>query len=315
MAAKLTNFLLLALIAAVFFLGAMLVEEQRRTRRMLADVLDRLPAADSTANASASAVAPGREPAAPTPSAPSAGQSSAASPSDAPASPPSLLTLNDHRDGDRLVPQLARAELPGHNPGSAIASQPSSSPRGEVPTMTMTDTSPAASPTPESAHSPPPSKPAASPRQDRTESPFTKSPERDASPDRDTASASAPASKPIDPPSSDDRGDSSSPWPRFEPTIERTLRDLFAGQYEAAVERFGPGLRASLGPDKLAAFMDRLAADRGRFVRILDHHVPDVRLPAGLHAFKVTFQTDRGEPLTFTFTLNRDQRITGLFPR
>jgi hypothetical protein len=106
-------------------------------------------------------------------------------------------------------------------------------------------------------------------------------------------------------------------WPTFGPTVEQIIRQLLTGQYDAVYSRFNDDMRDALPLRTLTEVMNPLRDKHGAFDSIVRHSAPVVRLPEGLHAFRVTVATKKttDEPLVFTITLDEEKRIAGLYVR
>lgn len=106
-------------------------------------------------------------------------------------------------------------------------------------------------------------------------------------------------------------------WPTFGPTVEQVIRQLLTGQYDAVYSRFNDDMRNALPLRTLTEVMNPLRDKHGAFESIVRHSAPIVRLPEGLHAFRVTVATSKttDEPLVFTITLDDEKRIAGLYVR
>lgn len=136
--------------------------------------------------------------------------------------------------------------------------------------------------------------------------------------------ASDPPNNPDPParePAEDDPSAAASPdlgeldWPTYGPTVEWTIETLMAGEYAEVRERFNDDLKTALPVTALASVMDPIRDKHGEFESIVDRASPSVRLPAGLHAFRVTVATanETVDPLIFTITVNDQQQIAGLY--
>ncbi len=108
---------------------------------------------------------------------------------------------------------------------------------------------------------------------------------------------------PIDPPG----------WERYGPTVEQIIREAFAGEFGAIVERFDEDMAAALPRDRLAAALGPILRDAGPFQRVVARRTHPARLPEYLHAYNVIVQTADNPALTFTITLNTNKQIAGFY--
>jgi len=102
-------------------------------------------------------------------------------------------------------------------------------------------------------------------------------------------------------------------WERFGPTVEKIIADVFAGKYDRISARFDKDMAAALPPERLAAALDPIRARAGGIKAVVDRRSAPVALPADLHAYNVTVQTENAGRLVFTITLDDQKRLAGLY--
>ncbi len=101
-------------------------------------------------------------------------------------------------------------------------------------------------------------------------------------------------------------------WDTFGPTVQRIIDEVFDRRFDAVSDRFDDDMRAALPGDRLAAALGPILNRAGDMQRITDRRDAPVRLPPRLHAYEIDVATTHGK-LTFTITLDDQQRLAGLY--
>ena len=112
----------------------------------------------------------------------------------------------------------------------------------------------------------------------------------------------------------DDDLSQSPQWQEYGSTVRTVIDELFAGEYDAIVERLDPETAQTLTADLLRSAMDRTKAKYGERQTSQEIRPAEI-IPAAddILIFRVLLPTTHGQTLTFSVSLTPDKKIKGLF--
>ena len=104
-------------------------------------------------------------------------------------------------------------------------------------------------------------------------------------------------------------------WQTYGELVVGTIDRLLSGDYNGVYATFDATMARSLPSDRLASSLNPVRESHGEFTEVVYHEDITNNLDRGLHAFRVVVDTESGEQLTFTITVNEREEIAGLLMR
>ena len=102
---------------------------------------------------------------------------------------------------------------------------------------------------------------------------------------------------------------------RHAPILTQVVIKLLNGNYVEATGYFSPEHRQRVTADGIADAMDGIALEAGRYAGMVSYQRLPMDLGDGSSAYRVVARTTRHRKVSFTITINSDDKVAGLFAR
>ncbi len=102
---------------------------------------------------------------------------------------------------------------------------------------------------------------------------------------------------------------------RHAPILTQVVIKLLNGDYVEATRYFSPEHRQRVTADGIAEAMDGIAWEAGRYAGMVSYQRLPMNLDDGSSVYRVVARTTHNRQVSFTITINREDKVAGLFAR